>query len=126
LISEEVPISPALFELDWANHWKNQEVKQETDYWSLFHFRSDWFGSKTSRPRFSWLILEIAAFRGLPKGGFQRRFMGFLYDVFKFKDEKGLQILFANSSDSITQIHDQLRAHFREGIPYKYKKLLGL
>jgi hypothetical protein len=126
LTSEDVPITSALVEVDWANHWHHQQVKQDSDYWNRFHMRSDWFEARLSRERFSWLILEIAAFPKDVRNGFQRRFMGLLYSVYKQRDSLGLGILSRVTGFRIEDIHDKLLRHVRSTVPAKIKKILGL
>jgi hypothetical protein len=108
LLSEDVPLSSAIAEVDWANHWERQKIKPSEDYWNLIHLQTEWFEVGSSRPRFAWVILEISAFAEDKKFRFQARFLAFLQLLYKLYEKPLVSQLLNSTSIEIEEIHDEL------------------
>jgi hypothetical protein len=108
LQSENVPMTSALVEVDWANHWERQQIKPSADFWNLLHQQTEWFEVNSSRRRLAWIILEVAAFAEDQKYRFQARFLGFLQMLYRVYDRAlGSQLL--SGQTKIEDVHDELQ-----------------
>jgi hypothetical protein len=110
LLSEDVPMSSALVEVDWASHWERQKIKASADSWNLLHQQTEWFEVNSSRSRFAWVILELAAYAEDQKYRFQARFLGFLRLLYRTYDTVLAAQLLNGSSTQMEEVHDLFEA----------------
>jgi hypothetical protein len=119
LQSEDVPISSALVEVDWANHWERQQIKPSADFWNLVHLQTEWFEVGTSRPRFAWVILELSAFAEDQKYGFQARFLAFLQMLYQAYQKALVSQLLNGPDTKIEDVHDELEKTLKSKVDRK-------
>lgn len=123
----EFPITSALVDLDWDDHWQRIPFPQSARYWREFHSRVAWMESQCSKDRLCWILLEMASYEDdKPAGRLQESFLGFFELLAKRQDCTFIWDVLNGDSTDINGIHTEIRGLLRSKLPANIRKKLGL